>query len=342
VYVAWRMVKRRAGQRKRKLRDLIEYSVLVGFCAVFLLTALYFVINPTPIPGPEQTHIKATIVDQLSITQPNQTFIERATEVLEEAGFSVDVYNWTSVTVDFYRDLPSMGYKLIVFRTHSGILMNATGQPVPGNPVFLFTAEQYDPNRHTWLLLTDQVAPANPWDIQKFYFAISPKFVRESMNGRFQDTLIIIAGCHGLYSTTMAEALIERGASIVISWDKGILAPYMDGATGFLLDKLLIENKTIKQAVKETMETIGPDPDEGAVLQYYPIERGDKTAWNLTTYATAPFLEVESSDHPESRRAGRSRPHSRSQEKITPLPPRIHNNTRLIPSGICRDASCPC
>ena len=272
-----------------KLRDLIGYSILIAACGGFLFTTLYFTLNPTPVHGPEEMQIKAAIIDQLSVTQPNRTFIERATGILERAGFNVDVYDWTSVTVDFYRDLPSKGYKIIVFRTHSGILMNASGQPIPGNPVFLFTAEEYDPNRHTWLLLTDQVAPANPWDSPKFYFAISPKFVRESMNGEFQDTMIIIAGCHGLYSTTLAEALVERGASVVISWDKGVLAPYMDRATVFLLKKLLIENETVAQAVEETMETVGPDPDEGAVLRYYPTDMGDYTAWGLSAASSIPL-----------------------------------------------------
>lgn len=294
--VAWRMVKRR---RKRRLKDLVEYSILITVCATFLFTALYFVLNPTPIHGPEQTQLKAAIVDQLSVTQPNRTFIERAVGILEKAGFDVDMYNWTSITVDFYRDLPSMGYRLIVFRTHSGILMNATGQPIPRNPVFLFTAEEYDPNKHTWLLLTDQVAPANPWDSPKFYFAISPKFVGETMNGRFQGTLIIIAGCHGLYSTTLAETLIERGASVVISWDKGVLAPYMDGATIFLLNKLLMENKTVAQAVEETMKTIGPDPEEGATLQYYPAEKGGYTAWNPALSPRLSLTNLSSADTSE-------------------------------------------
>ncbi len=281
------MVKR--WPRQKKLRDLIEYSILIAVCGTFLITTLNFVINPPPIHVSEDSGLKAAIVDQLSVTQPNQAFIEGATSVLKRAGFHVDIYDWTSVTVDFYRELPSKGYKLIIFRTHSGILMNASGHPIPGNPVFLFTAEEYHPDRHTWLLLTDQVAPANPWDIEKFYFAISPKFVRETMNGRFQDTVIIIAGCHGLYSTTLAEALIERGASIVISWDKGVLAPYMDGATVFLLNKLLTENETVAQSVEDTIETIGPDPAEGAVLRYYPAERGSQTAWRLSVASTTPL-----------------------------------------------------
>jgi len=285
------MAKRRTNRKRRKLKDEIEYFLLVAVCAVFLLTALSYVINPPPVYVPENTQLKAALVDQLSVTQPNKTFTVEATVVLEKSGFLVDVYNWTSVTVDFYRELPSKGYKLIIFRTHSGILMNASGHPIPGNPVFLFTAEEYDPNRHTWLLLTDQVAPANPWDIQKFYFAIAPKFVRESMSGRFHNTVVIIEGCHGLYSTTLAEALVERGASVVISWDKGVTAPYMDRATIFLLNKLLLENKTVAQAVKETMEKIGPDPNEGSFLEYYPTEKGSYTAWSLSTVSTTQPLK---------------------------------------------------
>jgi len=269
-------------KKKRKVKDLVALSLVVVFCASLLFVALSYVLNPAPVKPPDQSSLKAAIIDPLSVTQPNQTFIDDAKALLETAGFKVDVYGWRSVTVDFYSTLPSKGYKLIIFRTHSGILMNATGQPIPGNPVFLFTAEAYDPNKYTWLLLTDQIAPANPWDSPKFYFAIAPKFVRESMEGRFGNTVIIIAGCHGLYSTTLATAFIDKGASMIVSWDRGVTAPYMDSAVLFLLKKLL-EDATVTDAVKDTMETVGPDPNEGSVLHYYPSEKGGLTLWALTS-----------------------------------------------------------
>jgi len=257
------------------------------FCASFLFIGLSYVLNPKPTEPGQPSTLRAAIIDPLSVTQPNQTFIDEAKALLEEAGFKVDIYGWKSVTVDFYKTLPTKGYKLIIFRTHSGILMNATGQPIPGNPVFLFTAEEYDQNKHTWLLLTDQVAPANPWDTQAFYFAISPKFVKESMEGQFSNTVIIIAGCHGLNSTTMAEAFTGKGASTVISWNRGVAAPYMDGATMFLLRKLLTENKTVAQAIEVTMKTVGPDPHERSTLHYYPSEKGSYTFWALTATSTS-------------------------------------------------------
>jgi len=353
---------------KRRIRDLVTLSLVVAFCASFLFITLSYVLNPTPIQGPDQSSLKAAIIDQLSVTQPNQTFVSSTKALLEGAGFKVDYYGWKSVTVDFYATLPTKGYKLIIFRTHSGILMNATGQPIPGNPVFLFTAEEYDPNKHTWLLLTDQVAPANPWDSPTFYFAIAPKFVKETMQGQFQNTLIIIAGCHGLYSTTLADSLIERGASVIISWDKGVTAPYMDGAALFLLRRLLVEKETVAQAVKTTMEAVGPDPSEGSILHYYPGEKGNYVFWGLTTISSnkpaethmkrrkdrfiyrldkdcarlrQPTQKREISVEPRKCSVFHS-PFPQKSQKISPLYSQRHNNTRLIPSDVCRDASCPC
>jgi len=269
-------------KKKRKIRDLVELSLVLVFCASFLFIGLSYVLNPNPIGSGQPSTLTAAIIDPLSVTQPNQSFINKAEALLEDAGFKVDYYGWRDVTVDFYATLPTKGYKLIVFRTHSGILMNASGQPIPGNPVFLFTAEQYDPNKHTWLLLTDQVAPANPWDSPTFYFAIAPKFVKESMQGQFKNTVIIIAGCRGLYSTALAEALIGRGASVILSWDMGVAAPYMDGATMLLLERLLVGKEAVAQAVRDTMETVGPDPEEESTMHYYPSEKGSYTLWALT------------------------------------------------------------
>lgn len=278
-------------KKRRKIRDVIIISLVVVFCASFFFVTLLSVLYPKPIEGPNQTTTpKAAIIDPLSVTQPNQTFINKAKILLEDAGFQVDIYRWKNVTIDFYTTLPTKDYKLIIFRTHSGILMNASGQPILGNPVFLFTAEEYDQNKHTWLLLTDQIAPANPWDSSTFYFAIAPKFVRETMQGQFKNTVIIIAGCYGLYSTTIAEAFTSKGAAAIIGWDRGVTAPYMDSATLLLLQKFYIENETISQAVKETMKTIGPDPDEGSVLHYYPFENGSQTVWSLTTRTIANFV----------------------------------------------------
>jgi len=37
----------------------------------------------------------------------------------------------------------------------------------------------------------------------------------------------------------------------------------------------------VKEAVDHTMAAIGPDPEWGAVLKYYPAQSGDKTLKEL-------------------------------------------------------------
>jgi hypothetical protein len=59
---------------------------------------------------------KAPIVDQLYPLEPNQAFIDKTTSDLENSGFQVDYYRGDEITVDFYRSLPTLGYKLIIFR----------------------------------------------------------------------------------------------------------------------------------------------------------------------------------------------------------------------------------
>jgi hypothetical protein len=64
---------------------------------------------------------RAAIVDHLSLTEPNPAFADRATGVLEEAGYAVDYYPGEQVTVDFYRELPSRGYEMLILRVHSAV-----------------------------------------------------------------------------------------------------------------------------------------------------------------------------------------------------------------------------
>jgi hypothetical protein len=72
-------------------------------------------------PGTEPEP-KAAIIDQLSIRFPNQAFLDQTAWYLAKYGFMVDIYIGDAVTVDMYRELPAQGYKVIIFRVHSGLL----------------------------------------------------------------------------------------------------------------------------------------------------------------------------------------------------------------------------
>jgi hypothetical protein len=228
--------------------------------------------------NPASSQLKAAIVDHLSLTCPNQTFIEAATSTLKKAGYTVDYYPGEKVNVEFYRNLPTHYYALIILRVHSGL------QVGDDPPVVFFTSEPYSKTKYIYEQLTDQV-----WEGQlgtgfiegQTYFGISPEFVEKGMSGRFEDTAIVMMGCNGLTYTDMAGAFIQRGAKVYISWSESVLAGHTDQATTQLLKHLLTGKQTIEQAVTETMKEVGPDPAYKSLLSYYPLEVGEQTIENI-------------------------------------------------------------
>lgn len=261
-----------------------------GYSAA-ILSLLFLIFNtitsppasfsPTPTSRPIPGARKAAIVDQIALAYPNPEFVKRALTYLEDAGFDVDVYEGKDVTVEFYRALPSKGYKLILLRTHSTNILNETQR----GPVFLFTSEPYDKHRYVREQLTSQIGSAKVLydDDAPLYFAVVSRFVRQSMIGRFNDTLIIIGGCQSLGTLDLASALVERGASAVIGWDEWVDLSHNDEAMAHLLHGLVVEGLTIEQAIAKTMNEVGPDPTYEAVLTYFPKEPGHYTIWNEAT-----------------------------------------------------------
>ncbi|MEM3786691.1 MAG: hypothetical protein QXZ59_04845, partial [Nitrososphaeria archaeon] len=214
----------------------------------------------------ESSQPKAAIVDHLSLTFPNQTFIETATNILEQAGYSVDYYPGEKVTVEFYRNLPTHGYKIIILRVHSSAA-ELQGEEFVETPVGFFTSEPYSQTKYIYEQLTDQLVMASYTMPQPpYYFAIVPKFVTSSMKGTFQNTVIVMMGCEGLNNTKMAEAFIEKGAKAYIGWKGSVSASHTDAATTILLQHLITHKQTIKQAVENTNKEAGPDPACNSVL----------------------------------------------------------------------------
>jgi len=225
-------------------------------------------------PGPP----RAAIVDQLYNLQENEAFIEEITRELEDYGFVVDLYQGDKVTVDFYRRLPRYGHKVIIFRAHSGLL----GEGDVAVPrTLLFTNEEYDRGSHRTDQLLDRLAMGVPGPGQPAMFGITPSFVTGSMSQRFDDTVIIMMGCGGIYLEDMARAFISKGASAYLAWDLSVLLHYVDDATLYLVSQLCSEGMTVGEAVASTMRFMGPDPQYEAELRCYPPDKKDKTLAEL-------------------------------------------------------------
>jgi hypothetical protein len=256
-------------EKKREQRVALAVAVAILISIIFFFGFLINSMLNQPLtsqPVSSTSESKAAIVDHLSLTVPNQTFIQTAINTLEKAGYSVDYYEGERVTVDFYRNLPAHGYGLIVLRVHSALMGGCSP------PVALFTSEPASKTKYVYEQLTDQLVGANFRDEETIYFGIAPLFVKHSMNGRFEDSIIILMGCDGLTYTSMAEAFIEKGAKVYISWSGSVLASHTDLATSRLLQHYLIEKRTLREALIATFKEVGPDPMYKSVLLYYSIE----------------------------------------------------------------------
>ncbi|MFC1981113.1 hypothetical protein ACFLVN_02585, partial [Chloroflexota bacterium] len=86
---------------------------------------------------------KAAIIDQLYLLEDNPTFTKKTTEALEDYGFEIDLWQGNEITVYLYRKLPEYGYKVIIFRVHSWLLLALlqAHNLVPSKATYLFTGE---------------------------------------------------------------------------------------------------------------------------------------------------------------------------------------------------------
>lgn len=180
----------------------VTAAILITIISVsgFLINNMLNQPSTNQTPG-SASKLKAAIVDHLSLSRSNKTFIETATNILKQANYSVDYNPGEKVTVNFYRNLPTHSYALIVLRVHSGL--GRWREP----PVTLFTSEPYDKAQYVYDQLTDCLAGvAFSEDLEKgvIYFGIMPSSVRSSMNGKFEDTTIIMMGCDDLAHINMA------------------------------------------------------------------------------------------------------------------------------------------
>lgn len=209
----------------------------------------------------------AVIVDQLSITQPNPAFAQEARSVLDQAGYLVDDFEGDEVTVEFYSGLPLRDYDLVILRVHSGVAA-VWGEMT--DYVGLFTGEPYSETKYAEAEDAGLLGPATYYRGSESVFGVSPEFITSGMWGKFHGTTVILMGCDGLKSETTAEAFVRKGAEVVVGWSGRVSARHTDKATEHLLQHLLIEGHTMRDAVALTMAEVGPDPDYDSTLGVYP------------------------------------------------------------------------
>jgi len=252
--------------------------VIVVSCLAALVSLFVAGCKPATSPVPEGP--RAAIVDQLYASYPNEDFTARVTAELTDYGFEVYLYQG-DITVDLYRDLPGYGYDLIVFRVHSGLIGTDPQEVASGVGTYLFTNEPYNQIDHLQEQLNAEVQRAKVAEGSSSVFAVGPGFITGRTKGSFDDSVIIVNGCSCLYSNDLAQAFIDKGASVYLAWNATVGLGHVDEATVSLIKNLCSEGLTVKRAVSLTMATEGADPETQAILKYYPRSSGSKTIAEL-------------------------------------------------------------
>jgi len=267
--------RKKKGKRKGRkwvFKNKLMYGLIAGIFVVSCFLIFFFLNAENQTLDGAQ--LKAAIVDHLSDSYPNQTFLRTAKSILRNAGFKVYYYSKAAVDVNFYRSLPNRGFDLIIFRVHSAVNEQS-------DLLVFFTSEPFSTFKATTTYLSDftcdppRLVRAMIYEGSDPYFGITPSFI-DSMNGEFDDTMIIMMGCNGLDPThlSMTEAMINRGAKICIGWNELVSPSHTDHATTLLLQELFVENKTIQAAVEAANSQAGPDPTYKSELCWHPSERG--------------------------------------------------------------------
>jgi hypothetical protein len=262
----------------------VKRSFYVALAMLILALPGFVMFGACSAPSP-RVEAKAAIVDQLYSLEPNQTFIDRATGILESSGFQVDIYQGDKITVDFYRSLPTLGYKLIISRSHAGLQTGTVHSDNGDKPIqrtYTFTNETYSETAQIGEQLSGQLAKVRIDEKHPWMFGIVADFVRLSMQGNFDRTFVIMMGCSTLNINDLARSFVERGASACTGWDASVGLDYADNATITLLERLFSNQVLLEAAVRDTMQEKRTDPNWGAKLRYYPNPSGEKTLTELT------------------------------------------------------------
>jgi hypothetical protein len=241
----------RKGKGSHKSRKLL----IIGVVLLSVIIISYFVYTFF-FPSGGRGEGNVAILDSLYIMDPNQDFLDKANQTLSSSGFKVDIYLGGNVTVELFRRLPSLGYKLIVLRVHTAydpeLVAFFTGTYADGE----YMTEQL----MGWVRIGNVTG--------KRFYAVTPALFQISTgNAMFKGSIVIVDSCFGLNGTSMAEALIEKGASAYIAWNQGVFSKYSDDAT-----IALVENLAKGMSVKQAVENVPDDQDFGSILSFYPSD----------------------------------------------------------------------
>lgn len=243
-----RKIRKKPSWRTNSLLTAVILLLLAGV-GTAVATQNYLWRLPTSYSGSSP---RAVLIDQLALDYPDPSFTNNVTQFLTGTGYSVDYVGPSTSAVDFFRQLPSKNYDLIMIRAHTGSSQTIiTTQP--------YTKAAYVVDQLSGKLVAAQVENG------PLYFAVTSSFVRQDMIGRFPGSTIILMGCAALAGThDLASAFLDKGAGIFAGWNGPVTVIHMDASTSTLIRQVSLGRSLELIASTE----ISPDPVYSARLNY--------------------------------------------------------------------------
>jgi hypothetical protein len=253
-------------QSKERIRKIYFVALFVGLVLVVAAVAYILVENESsPLvseenePANSGDGLSAVLVDALYSSLPNDEFTGSLTSTLESAGFDVDVFQGSEITVDFLKDMPS-GYDLVVFRMHSAL---------HSDDLYLFTAEPYSVNKYADEQYFRLIKEAYATETSDAVFAVNWGFIKRGMANKFNNTLVVMMGCDGSRDSALVDEFLNQDAVGYISWGGPVSIGHSDLAALQLIKYLYVDELSAKDATQNTNLKLGSDPEWDSYLEYY-------------------------------------------------------------------------
>jgi len=212
------------------------------------------VVTTPSTPPPTRAVI---ILDTLPNTGP-ETFTTRCRTIFEPAGYTVETYTGTEVTVERIKSLKD--YPLVVLRMHSSVFDDG---------VWFYTGEPYSNTKHVLEQLTNELHIGRTSPTAEPTFAIGSAYIRKNLEDDLDGAIVVLMGCDGLRRDDLARSFTASGASVFVSWDGPVTIEQTDDATIELLRSLVNDGAYLGASIYAAMK-VETRAAFNSTLAYYP------------------------------------------------------------------------
>jgi hypothetical protein len=159
---------------------------------------------------------------------------------LQAAGFSVDVFRNTQVTVATMETLSN--YSVVYMETHSGTL---------GDGDAIVLTRQTSSAGTSALFKDGSVTQGLAYGDQALYIAIKAQFVLQHMGKFPTSSIVFLNGCEVLGANVLWNAFHQQNVATLISWDNKVINTLDEQAADFMFPRLA-QGDTIASNIAST------------------------------------------------------------------------------------------